>query len=165
MLIASCLFWRLIHGIGRSGDIAAVQPKAAGSSLLNKLTNSVVLDILKLSGVYLSWKLLCKKIEYLYQGMCFIVVVLTPLKDVLRLGKNRWSHALAFIYWMFIMLCGCDLFCCVITIHIFTTKEKRLKLFTRAQSCSYNKPLVQNTKIKCAFALGFSLHYKKNTFV
>ncbi|KAJ8382083.1 hypothetical protein SKAU_G00028610 [Synaphobranchus kaupii] len=29
--------YRLIHGIGRSGDIAAVQPKAAGSSLLNKL--------------------------------------------------------------------------------------------------------------------------------
>ncbi|XP_035849421.1 O-phosphoseryl-tRNA(Sec) selenium transferase isoform X2 [Sander lucioperca] len=42
--------YRLIHGIGRSGDIAAIQPKAAGSSLLNKLTNSVVLDILKLSG-------------------------------------------------------------------------------------------------------------------
>ncbi|MEQ2214322.1 hypothetical protein XENOCAPTIV_001432 [Xenoophorus captivus] len=45
------LFAGLIHGIGRSGDIAAVQPKAAGSSLLNKLTNSVVLDILKISGV------------------------------------------------------------------------------------------------------------------
>ncbi|KAM7366182.1 hypothetical protein PAMP_015647 [Pampus punctatissimus] len=43
--------YRLIHGIGRSGDIAAIQPKAAGSSLLNKLTNSVMLDILKLSGV------------------------------------------------------------------------------------------------------------------
>lgn len=41
---------RLIHGIGRSGDISAVQPKAAGSSLLNKLTNSVVLDIIKLAG-------------------------------------------------------------------------------------------------------------------
>nr|XP_006138228.1 O-phosphoseryl-tRNA(Sec) selenium transferase [Pelodiscus sinensis] len=43
--------YRLIHGIGRSGDISAVQPKAAGSSLLNKLTNSIVLDILKLAGV------------------------------------------------------------------------------------------------------------------
>ncbi|XP_051571396.1 O-phosphoseryl-tRNA(Sec) selenium transferase isoform X2 [Myxocyprinus asiaticus] len=42
--------YRLIHGIGRSGDIAAVQPKAAGSSLLNKITNSVVLDVLKLTG-------------------------------------------------------------------------------------------------------------------
>ncbi|XP_053314315.1 O-phosphoseryl-tRNA(Sec) selenium transferase [Spea bombifrons] len=43
--------YRLIHGIGRSGDISAVQPKAAGSSLLNKLTNSVMLDILKMAGV------------------------------------------------------------------------------------------------------------------
>ncbi|XP_060633853.2 O-phosphoseryl-tRNA(Sec) selenium transferase isoform X1 [Anolis sagrei] len=43
--------YRLIHGIGRSGDISAVQPKAAGSSLLNKLTNSLVLDIIKLAGV------------------------------------------------------------------------------------------------------------------
>ncbi|XP_061619799.1 O-phosphoseryl-tRNA(Sec) selenium transferase isoform X1 [Phyllopteryx taeniolatus] len=42
--------YRLIHGIGRSGDIAAVQPKAAGSSLLNKLTNSLALDVLKMAG-------------------------------------------------------------------------------------------------------------------
>uniref|UniRef100_A0A8C7KJ18 O-phosphoseryl-tRNA(Sec) selenium transferase n=1 Tax=Oncorhynchus kisutch TaxID=8019 RepID=A0A8C7KJ18_ONCKI len=42
--------YRLIHGIGRSGDIAAT-PKDAGSSLLSKLTNSVVLDILKLRCV------------------------------------------------------------------------------------------------------------------
>lgn len=44
------LLFRLIHGIGRSGDISAIQPKAAGSSLLNKLTNSVVLDVIKLAG-------------------------------------------------------------------------------------------------------------------
>ncbi|KAM5271716.1 O-phosphoseryl-tRNA(Sec) selenium transferase [Ctenodactylus gundi] len=43
--------YRFIHGIGRSGDICAVQPKAAGSSLLNKITNSLVLDIIKLAGV------------------------------------------------------------------------------------------------------------------
>ncbi|CAN2388532.1 Converts O-phosphoseryl-tRNA(Sec) to selenocysteinyl- tRNA(Sec) required for selenoprotein biosynthesis [Pristimantis euphronides] len=43
--------YRLIHGIGRSGDISAVQPKAAGSSLLNKLTNSIMLDILRTAGV------------------------------------------------------------------------------------------------------------------
>lgn len=48
--LSVCVCHRLIHGIGRSGDIAAIQPKAAGSSLLNKLTNSVVLDVLKLSG-------------------------------------------------------------------------------------------------------------------
>ena len=33
---------RLGHGIGRSGDISAIQPKAAGFSLLMKLTNSLV---------------------------------------------------------------------------------------------------------------------------
>ncbi|XP_061525402.1 O-phosphoseryl-tRNA(Sec) selenium transferase isoform X3 [Phycodurus eques] len=42
--------YRLSHGIGRSGDIAAVQPKAAGSSLLNKLTNSLALDVLKMAA-------------------------------------------------------------------------------------------------------------------
>ncbi|XP_005068833.1 O-phosphoseryl-tRNA(Sec) selenium transferase isoform X1 [Mesocricetus auratus] len=44
--------YRLIHGIGRSGDISAVQPKAAGSSLLNKITNSLVLNVIKLAGVH-----------------------------------------------------------------------------------------------------------------
>lgn len=43
--------YRLMHGIGRSGDIAAIQPKAAGSSLLNKITNSLMLDILRIAGV------------------------------------------------------------------------------------------------------------------
>ncbi|XP_060566006.1 O-phosphoseryl-tRNA(Sec) selenium transferase-like [Ruditapes philippinarum] len=43
--------YRLAHGIGRSGDIAAIQPKAAGSSLLMKLSNCLALDVIKLSGV------------------------------------------------------------------------------------------------------------------
>lgn len=42
--------YRLGHGIGRSGDIAEVQPKAAGSSLLNKLTNCMVLDVIRATG-------------------------------------------------------------------------------------------------------------------
>ena len=45
------LLLRLAHGIGRSGDITAVQPKAAGSSLLNNITNRLVLDSLKIAGV------------------------------------------------------------------------------------------------------------------
>ncbi len=40
----------LAHGIGRSGDITEVQPKAVGSSIINKLTNSLALDVLKISG-------------------------------------------------------------------------------------------------------------------
>ena len=41
----------LSHGIGRSGDINAIQPKAAGSSLLNKLTNELVLDAIHNLGL------------------------------------------------------------------------------------------------------------------
>ncbi|MHA1728339.1 MAG: O-phosphoseryl-tRNA(Sec) selenium transferase [Promethearchaeota archaeon] len=40
-----------IHGIGRSGDIKAPQPKAAGGSLINKLTDSVVTFFIKESGL------------------------------------------------------------------------------------------------------------------
>jgi O-phospho-L-seryl-tRNASec:L-selenocysteinyl-tRNA synthase len=39
------------HGIGRSGDLLEVQPKAIGSSILNQLTNELVLDLLKISGL------------------------------------------------------------------------------------------------------------------
>lgn len=39
------------HGVGRSGDIVEVQPKAAGSSVLYKLTNLLVGHMLKLAGV------------------------------------------------------------------------------------------------------------------
>ena len=39
------------HGIGRSGDLCEIQPKAAGSSSLNQLTNALVLDLLRQFGV------------------------------------------------------------------------------------------------------------------
>jgi hypothetical protein len=42
--------YRFGHGIGRSGDLGEVQPKAAGSSLMNKLTNSLVLDVIRFMG-------------------------------------------------------------------------------------------------------------------
>ncbi|KAI9027839.1 O-phosphoseryl-tRNA selenium transferase [Hyaloraphidium curvatum] len=42
--------YRFGHGIGRSGDIAEVQPKAAGSSLIQKLTNYLVTDALRIAG-------------------------------------------------------------------------------------------------------------------
>lgn len=37
----------LSHGIGRSGDVSAVQPKAIGSSLLAKLTHRFILHLLR----------------------------------------------------------------------------------------------------------------------
>ena len=43
--------YRLGHGIGRSGDITAVQPKAAGSSLISQLTRCLALSAIKTAGV------------------------------------------------------------------------------------------------------------------
>ena len=40
--------FRLGHGVGRSGDIAAIQPKAAGSSMIARLTETMLLDLLKM---------------------------------------------------------------------------------------------------------------------
>lgn len=45
------LCFRLAHGVGRSGDIAAAQPKAAGSSIIAQLTNSLLLDIIRHTGI------------------------------------------------------------------------------------------------------------------
>ena len=44
--------YHLGHGIGRSGDIAEIQPKAAGSSLLAKLANSFALDVIRMTGAF-----------------------------------------------------------------------------------------------------------------
>jgi O-phospho-L-seryl-tRNASec:L-selenocysteinyl-tRNA synthase len=43
--------YNLSHGIGRSGDISEVQPKAAGSSIIYKLTNSLVLHAMEIAGL------------------------------------------------------------------------------------------------------------------
>jgi len=37
----------MAHGIGRSGDVVATQPKAAGSSVIAKLCQSMVLDLIR----------------------------------------------------------------------------------------------------------------------
>uniref|UniRef100_A0A1Y1N0T5 O-phosphoseryl-tRNA(Sec) selenium transferase n=3 Tax=Photinus pyralis TaxID=7054 RepID=A0A1Y1N0T5_PHOPY len=39
------------HGIGRSGDLTESQPKAAGSSLMYKLTNCLFHDLIKFMGI------------------------------------------------------------------------------------------------------------------
>ena len=41
----------LAHGIGRSGDISAEQPKAAGSTLLARLCNLLAVDALRAAGL------------------------------------------------------------------------------------------------------------------
>ena len=44
------LLCRLAHGIGRSGDVTAVQPKAVGSSILNQLCTKLMLDFIHQVG-------------------------------------------------------------------------------------------------------------------
>jgi len=41
----------LAHGIGRSGDVSAVQPKAAGSSIIVQLCNYMAAHALKIAGM------------------------------------------------------------------------------------------------------------------
>ena len=43
--------FRLSHGIGRSGDVAEVQPKGAGSSIIVKVTTHLLLHALKVCGL------------------------------------------------------------------------------------------------------------------
>lgn len=43
--------WGFAHGIGRSGDLSEVQPKAPGSSLLQMITNKLVRQALKVAGI------------------------------------------------------------------------------------------------------------------
>lgn len=53
--IYSRLVWErhrgMVHGIGRSGDIAALQPKACGSSAINMLTQYLALHALRSCGL------------------------------------------------------------------------------------------------------------------
>ena len=49
--IVSRRSFNLAHGIGRSGDIAEVQPKAAGSSLILKLCTVLVAHAISISGI------------------------------------------------------------------------------------------------------------------
>ena len=64
----------LSHGIGRSGDIAAEQPKAAGSSLIVKLANALALDYVR--GICGMRNLKSCVIMPLATGMSFSMVLL-----------------------------------------------------------------------------------------
>ncbi|BFZ10051.1 hypothetical protein BsWGS_13090 [Bradybaena similaris] len=78
--------YRLGHGIGRSGDITAVQPKAAGSSILMKVTNSLVLDTIKLAGVHSASS--CFVVP-MATGMALVVCMLT-----MKLNRPRARYVL-----------------------------------------------------------------------
>ena len=66
--------YRFGHGVGRSGDIAEPQPKAAGSSILVKLTNSLILDALHVAGFT---RLKSCALLPMATGMCCALTLLT----------------------------------------------------------------------------------------
>ncbi|XP_050082104.1 O-phosphoseryl-tRNA(Sec) selenium transferase [Anopheles aquasalis] len=43
--------YNFAHGVGRSGNLTAAQPKAAGSTIMANLTNCLVLDLIRTIGV------------------------------------------------------------------------------------------------------------------
>jgi O-phospho-L-seryl-tRNASec:L-selenocysteinyl-tRNA synthase len=66
--------FRLAHGVGRSGDIAAAQPKAAGSSIIAQITNSLLLDLIRHAGVRSAQKCVLLPVA---TGMALLLVLLT----------------------------------------------------------------------------------------
>ncbi|XP_071448106.1 O-phosphoseryl-tRNA(Sec) selenium transferase [Hetaerina americana] len=93
--------YRLGHGIGRSGDLGEVQPKAAGSSLMNKLTNALVLDVIRFTGVKTS-------------AGCFVVPMATGMSLVLCMLTIRQERPQAkYVLWSRIDQKAC--FKCIVT--------------------------------------------------
>lgn len=93
--------FRMGHGIGRSGDITEIQPKAAGSSLVNKLANSFMLDVLKTFGVAST-------------TACFIVPMATGMSITLCLLTLRYKRPGArYVIWPRIDQKSC--FKCILT--------------------------------------------------
>jgi len=75
------------HGIGRSGDLVEVQPKAAGSSVMYQLTNLLAKDVLRTMGV--------RNVK-----QCFVAPLATGMSLTLLFLTLRQEKPLAkFIIW------------------------------------------------------------------
>ncbi|RHY61056.1 hypothetical protein DYB30_002344 [Aphanomyces astaci] len=83
-LVANRCF-HLAHGVGRSGDICAIQPKAAGSSLMVQLTNLLVKDMLHIAGLK---NAKCAIVLPVATGMAMLFALLT-----LQLQARSAGHA------------------------------------------------------------------------
>lgn len=79
--------YRLSHGIGRSGELLSVQPKAAGSSIVAKLANCLALDALRMAGAT-------------HVADCFVVPMATGMTLCLTFLALRYIRPTAkFIIW------------------------------------------------------------------
>ena len=78
----------LAHGIGRSGDIAETQPKAAGSSLIYKLTTYMTTHALNLAGLNTS------------SGGCLVMPLATGMTLSICMQTLRASNPTAkYVVW------------------------------------------------------------------
>jgi O-phospho-L-seryl-tRNASec:L-selenocysteinyl-tRNA synthase len=79
--------FNLVHGMGRSGDVNELQPKAVGSSLLVQLTCSLTLNLLNSLGMNFIKSLLVLPFA---TGMAITLSFLTlkALKPVRKIKKN-----------------------------------------------------------------------------
>lgn len=77
------------HGLGRSGDLVEVQPKAAGSSVMYQLTNSLSKDALKTLGIPSTTECF---VAPLATGMSLNLVFLTLRQDKPKAKFIIWSR-------------------------------------------------------------------------
>lgn len=102
--------YRLGHGIGRSGDIAEVQPKAAGSSLLNKLTNCMVLDVIRATGTVYTYEELV--LLLILSGILVVLIFALLLQHTSFYKKlkqfSKLTHLINFIIWPMLLGISCN---------------------------------------------------------
>ncbi|XP_059617149.1 O-phosphoseryl-tRNA(Sec) selenium transferase [Phlebotomus argentipes] len=79
------------HGIGRSGDLTEAQPKAIGSTILNDITNRMLLDVVKVSGLNAAKKCLLIPMA---TGMTLLYCLLQFQEPISPTGKRKvlWSR-------------------------------------------------------------------------
>ncbi|XP_055711079.1 O-phosphoseryl-tRNA(Sec) selenium transferase [Phlebotomus papatasi] len=80
------------HGIGRSGDLTEPQPKAIGSTILNDITNKMLLDVVKVAGIQAAKKcLLVPMATGMTLSFCF-----SHIRNTRKTPKDRgfvlWSR-------------------------------------------------------------------------
>jgi len=77
------------HGIGRSGYIADIQPKAAGSSIMMKLTNSMVTDVIRHAGIKCCHDVIVLILSLQTDTICYVSVKFWQSGELLLL--RRWK--------------------------------------------------------------------------
>lgn len=93
--LVSKRMYGLGHGIGRSGDVTAVQPKAAGSSLIVQLSQAMMLNLFKISGILNTKKCVILPCA---TGMSLALTLLT-LKSTIVESNPEMAEKKKYVIW------------------------------------------------------------------